>query len=549
MNNQEKKLCTGQLVSPNHCLDNPNCVIPMWIERVMAAFLLAFPCAVCIAEIFRVFLYYSIVVRGIFVILPILVVGMLLSFGLVVFAINKLELTSNRGMNIAIVVLICWSAFIFRLQAGCVLNGYPQNDFYNNWMCIVEPETHQSTLRVYYYAVYAATVRAWMSFIGVWQINAVFLFNAAVTSVIPGLLYLATKKITNSNFIALICAVLYAFFPSMIMYTVCVAGENVSQFFMASLFTCLVYAWGYGPAEWKKRWFLLILAAVCGGLLNLYKPILSIILVVIIAQEVVYNVVPAIAEILMQGHYRDSLKRFGASLLCVICFTTIGKGIHTMALSAVNSYFGTETDVGYYGVDNFTEIAYFGLIKEGNGVWNANALEKRDALLTNSDSKEQAHEKMMAELVNQIQESPTDFLRLLHRKMLISWSDEWAYGYYATVSENGISEVESTPHGYLAVMVMPRMYLGMLYWFCAIQLMNSLLKRQKRENRAEGTLMMFFGLFTLVFLVLEAHNRYRSTFMPLLCILSAGGIGRFFDFAIKNNKRFMKEIAFGRTRK
>ena len=149
---------------------------------------------------------------------------------------------------------------------------------------------------------------------------------------------------------------------------------------------------------------------------------------------------------------------------------------------------------------------------------------------------------MLAILGDEIKESPSDFIQLLHRKMLISWSDEWAYGYYASVPNYDVPSVNDSPIGYYALTVIPRLYIGLLYLACIIAFIFRLFLRPLKWRREQAFIAMFFGEFTVIFLVMEAHTRYKSTFMPLLCVMAALGISELTDWSltvankIKNNQ-------------
>ena len=261
---------------------------------------------------------------------------------------------------------------------------------------------------------------------------------------------------------------------------------------------------------------------------------------VILVEELLYRIIPGIRHAIKT----HDIKLGSRSIIVTLCILFLLKGFEygtlTVSGKIIEQHTGIETGEIYYGADTFAQIAYFGLAKEGNGVWNQEVLDKRDAILKNSASVEEANSIMLNLLAEQIKESPKDFLSLLHQKLLISWSDEWAYGYYASVPNDGQTSVNSTPSGYFALTVLPRLYIGILYACCLVEFIIRIICPPPFWRREQGLITLFWGAFTCVFLILEAHARYKSTFMPLLCVMASLGIFDISNLSIKLVKKFLR---------
>ena len=512
------------------------------IEKLMYCFLFFLPCGFALAEIVQKLWVYQ-TTYG----LPfnlVFFVGICIILCICCFCAAwryKRDVENSFSVHVT-VFAICLGAFLIRLLFCFLLNGKPENDFLSLYNYAFDPVgCGPSLAAVPYYGIYAIIVRWNMS---LWNSTApmvAMIFQAFVTSFIPALLFYAVKKFTNSNYASFLASLFYAFFPSMILFTVCLAGENISQFFMAACFLFFIYAWAAERKQkYKKFWTFTILACFCAALVNLFKPISLIIILVILVEELLYRIIPGIRHAIKT----HDIKLGSRSIIVTLCILFLLKGFEygtlTVSGKIIEQHTGIETGEIYYGADTFAQIAYFGLAKEGNGVWNQEVLDKRDAILKNSASVEEANSIMLNLLAEQIKESPKDFLSLLHQKLLISWSDEWAYGYYASVPNDGQTSVNSTPSGYFALTVLPRLYIGILYACCLVEFIIRIICPPPFWRREQRLITLFWGAFTCVFLILEAHARYKSTFMPLLCVMASLGIFDISNLSIKLVKKFLR---------
>lgn len=496
------------------------------IEKMMYAFLFFFPCLTSVVAILKVLLFYQIEYPVQYKLVFILAICIAVGTIFFCYSWNVGTETKSKDSRLSMLIAISIAAFLVRILCACLLNGVPENDFLSAYQCAIDPDSHRSTIEyVYYYAVYAAVVNILMQILGSTSAFVGMLLNAFVTSMIPLILFLAIRRFTESDFAALLAAILYAFFPSMVLYTVCIAGENISQFFFALAFLALVYSWSAERLKKKKNfWKYTLLACLSFSLVNLFKPIEQIILIVLLVEELVYRVIPAIVNFFCCKNSLVVLKAIVTSGTILVLFLVMNIVAFNAGKWLVKERFDVEIRQGYYGANAFPEIAFFGLKKEGGGIWDADVKQMQLSIIESANSLDEAYEIMMGELSEEIKENPADFLNLLHKKMLISWSDEWAFGYYASVPEEGRSSLMDMPSSYFALIVVPRVYICVLYLFCMIGFALRVFMKSTEWHREQGLVAMFFGMFTVIFLILEAHARYKSTFMPLLCVMAALGV-------------------------
>lgn len=500
-----------------------NSILTIFVAKFMFAVLIFIPCGVALASLLQRMNAYRhnynlILFCGAFFALYGLIIG--LSFRW--YRADGQEEHHSAGLSI---ILICIGAFLVRVFVCLLLNGVPENDFFHNYNAAVDPISNAGFMsNVPYGGIYAVVLRLNMLLWGTTDAFVLMFFQSFVTSFIPLFLYLAVFKITRSYFTAFLSALLYAFFPSMILYCGCIAGENLSQFFMALLFLFMVYAHDAAKSKRIKAFIIYTLAACASGAcVNLFKPIALFIMIVFVANEALYRILPAAKQAFRQRRFSIFAYHLAISFVTVFVLQLFNMGLLYASGKVIEHVCGEPVQGVYYGTDAFAEIAYFGLEKEGNGIWNQAVMDKMQAIIKNSATINEAHAEMLRQLKAQIAESPSDFVKLLHHKLEVSWADEWAYGYYASVPREGSTSLNDNYYGFFALTVVPNGYITVLYIGSIFCFILSIFSRKKLALQAKSILAMFFGIFMGVFLILEAHARYKSTFMPLLCILAAIG--------------------------
>lgn len=517
--------CDNDVEGSNVGIDNIFAV--KFIEKSMAVFLFLFPCFVSMWSVFKKFNMYKSEYG-----LPHNLVYWFFFCIVAAILLEAFILYKGKKINTLDIIQLCLIAFIIRILFAFLLNGKPEGDFFTYYDYASNPGKFRERM-VPYFATYSFLIGIFMKLFNSESTIIGMIFNAFFTSLIPAILFYAVKKIVNEG-AAYLAAVCYSFFPSMILYSVCFSGENISQFFMALLFLMFLCLWDAEKERNIKRVCVyFILSCLCAAFLNLFKPIFSLIILCVFVEELIYRIIPSIARAVKERKWVIMVRAIVVSGCTLILMMGVNKLIFNCSALVMENWYNTaKISESSYGPGNFAVIAYTGLKEEGGGAWNEEVNNQVTQIREQSENYDDASDKMLAIILNQIKSSPSNFLNFLLRKMRISWADEWAYSYYSCAPKEENTNLLSIPSSHFILYVVPLIYMNILYIGCMLEFLFGCLLKRSGVCRGEGTLYIFFGGFVLIFLILTAHERYKSTFMPLISIIAALG---FYNFATRIN--------------
>ena len=432
-----------------------------------------------------------------------------------------------KKINTLDIMQLCLVAFIIRLLFAFLLNGKPEGDFLTYFDYATKPDEFRQRM-VPYFATYSYFVGILMKFFNSESALIGMIFNAFFTSLIPAIIFYATKRFSNEG-VAYLAAVCYSFFPSMILYSVCFSGENISQFFLVLLFLILLCLW---DAEKEKNikgiCAYSVLSCICAAFLNIFKPIFSLIILCFLVEEIIYRIIPSLSRSIKERNIIFILRALAVSVCLFILMTGFNKLIFNCSALMMEKWYNTEhISVSGYGPKKFVEIAYAGLKEEGGGAWNEEVNNQIINIKNQSENYNDASDKMKSIILEQIRSSPSNFFDFLIRKIRISWADEWAFTYYSSAPKEGNTSLLSIPSSHFILYVVPLIYMSIIYIGCMLEFIYKIISKKDGVSRGEGMLYIFFGGFVMIFLILTAHERYKSTFMPLICIIAALGFYKF----------------------
>lgn len=512
------------------------------LQRAMCIFLFFFPTLLVLQDLIKLFIMDQ--TRGypfhMGIVFCIFIAALIFTFSLLSLALQKSQV---KWATSAFLFLLVIAALFVRVVFCVYFEPTPMNDFARSYGAAVNPQEYSGLItRVPYYATYSLTIRLFMKLAGSTAVIVPMLLQSVMGSLIPLFLYFIVYKTIHSSLAAGMAAAFYAFFPPMIYLCACVTNENFAAFWCAVGVLGLVYAWDAEKSRNWKHFFLFgFLGVFSFVILVEFKPLGIVFVVLFFAFELLFRLIPAAVHAIKTKNLRHFLITVCFSLLFVFSFQLLNNVVFSVVKHGISDYIGEPVQDVYYGADSFAEIAYFGLLLEGNGQWNQEVLNKREALKAEYPI-DQAHEIMMNTIVQQFKDYPEESLELLRKKISISWSDSWEYRYYATYQEDA-SVADLSPNTYtilhnISNNYMLVMYLGILAYF-----VQKIFSHRFSLSYMEGFILLFWGALFCIFLILEANNRYRSVFMPILCIFPALGytqlattVSTLYNGKIKNRK-------------
>ena len=478
-------------------------------ERTLFAILLFFPFCMILSQTISILSTNSHDLPDVFWIVA---VCWAVAFFIGLFVCKQYAKTSCGSVGFLILIFLL--AFAIRIAAFLILKSVPQSDFLLSYAHAVDPSSTDYEGRLYlasapYFAAYSLILRL-VFFIFPPSIAVAQLFNCFITACIPLFLYATAQKIWNKRAVSALCALFYTAFPSMVLYSVVLSTENLSQFFLALAVMLLAYAY---RAETKKKQMLYFAGAGTSfAFMQVFKPVFIFIAAALAVTWFLYFLLPFLIQSVRDKHF--SFKKFSYLLACfaIIYFTaTIFSSAMT---SAVQKSLDVSMDKQY---DSYVNVAYQGLCKAGQGVWNPDVKQTVKEIRAESESLDDFNGRLWAILKSDYENDFGALFELLQRKFTISWVDDVIYFYWTNSSAVTTDQVT-----YAVIWIGSNIYYLIM---CGLAALGFLLAQfQKRGN----DLFRFFlsGIFfvtVVAFLIVEAQGRYRSTFIPILCVLSTYG--------------------------
>lgn len=402
-----------------------------------------------------------------------------------------------------------------RLFCSALLQTEPISDFKT---CYDYAATGVMAKREYlttypYLGAYALTLKRFFSITGASVFNAQLL-NTLVTSAIPGLIFLAVKRVTKRANVAIVAGMAYALFPSMVIYTAIPSCEQFAQFYL-SVFVCFVAYYCTEKAESKLRWLYASAAGIAFGGLCVYKDLFIVVAPAFLMVSFCYEVLPVLCDAIQskQFAYKELLRIAILDLIVII----LALGVSRSVINAVQ----TEI-IGYPYETQFSlsSIVYEGLCAEGGGTWNENVKNFVYETQQSCQTSKEVDQILYGALYEDYKDNPRMLLDLIGRKFTTNWCEEGVYYYWTHSGERNI--LQGTWIGEVLFVIIPSAWFMLV---SAVICIGSILSLIQKERIVERYFNFFVTgiifLFALMLILMEAQGRYKSNLSPLVCIVFA----------------------------
>ena len=448
-----------------------------------------------------------------------------LAFILVAAFVTIRETCSDIMLYITLGI-ICAAAFVFRIFCGYMLDPVPYSDFNMCYQFAVDGSYLSNISHAPYSAIYALVLRVIVTIFGP-DTFPIMVFQSLLTSCIPAILFFTCQAFTSSKKIAIVAAAFYAFNPAMALYTTVMSTENISPFFFSLTLLCFAKAYKARGGDVKKSLLFSGLAALFLGCTNLFKPVGSLMIIAFIGAEILLFLIPAIITLVKQPQARgQSARALAFSLMLIFLMPLVNSIVFNVVVGGAEQILKTPI---YYKVDysasSIGSVAYFGLSPRGGGMWHTDVANTLwEATYRFNDAKKTSA-YLMDKLIGEIKEvGMPAFLSLIKDKINLSWSSEWMIAYYSSKVAQDSPEPSflASPSGYTFLMAMPTLYTNLMNIGAALCFAFYFFRKKEHSPFIVFAACML-GVVFLAFTILEAQGRYKSTFVPLICIVASIG--------------------------
>lgn len=421
-------------------------------------------------------------------------------------------------------IFMFFAACAVRLFVICLLQAEPVSDFYTCYEYAATGSGDREYLARYpYLGAYALTLRLFLKLFGasVWNAQV---WNAVVTSFIPIAVYAAVSRITGSQKTGAAAGFGYALCPSMIIYAAVPSCEHMSQFFLSLLLCAYAY---YCTTEnmpnvksvnkhknrYVKRWGYCVVIGSLLGFVCIYKSLFLILAPCLFFTSILYE-----GRLIFSAKQKQ-LKETAIILLQYAMILIIAWVIAKGGIAAVRTHLQADT-LTVKG--SYSATIYKGLCKEGNGVWNGNVQQYIDQVFEEHTDQKEIDRIFYGKLIDVYSKEPQALFRLIRHKFFIDWCSEDYY--YWTFSGDG-NLIQGSWIGEILFVIVPRIF---FMFFCAIIACGFIVSVIRERSYGQMQLLFYIAsvlcLFALALVLMEAQGRYKSNFMPFMCVAFGVGI-------------------------
>ncbi|MEG1752434.1 MAG: glycosyltransferase family 39 protein [Christensenella sp.] len=432
---------------------------------------------------------------------------------------------------------IVFIAFASRVYVAYKLHPVPISDFASCYQFALDGTSFiENMKRVPYNAIYSMLIHSIMSIFGegTFQIQV---FHAVISAIISVTLYFTCISFTNEKRIGLIAAFFYAVNPAAVLYSTVISTENVSALFFALMLLFMAKAWIIREDNLKKSLLFSFIAGVFLGCMNLFKPVGTLAVVAFAVCEILTYTIPAVIIFFKsKGTRKHSAKMIVVSVALLMLIPIANSVVFSMGKVCREAALGSPIDdKDSYSLSSIGSVAYFGLSPIGGGGWHhTTSATLREATAMFNDPKQTSDYLMNKLIVETKAAGLPAFITMIKNKINISWANEWLIGYYATRvdSTNTAATFMDNPVGNTLTCYIPTLYTVLINLGASLGFLYLFLRKKRCPTFCTfGACML--GIVFVSFTILETQSRYKSTFVPIICIFAAIGYTHCVGFAMR----------------
>lgn len=403
------------------------------------------------------------------------------------------------------------------------------NWFYENYK---QRGAYQNGSSLDFFQVYYAKFPAWFTYMqivrGIYAIagmkTEVIIYLNIFLNCITMLLLYKTVCIYFDKKIALLSLILFGFCPSIVLYTCLMTPDHFSMLIMAGI----MFAWSkmqyYREKNSEKKYMIYMVAIIilC-SVLNLFKPLNILMLMVFICAEIAVIILPGIKDI--KNIIKNNYKFY---LLFLLLFFIITSLFSIVEKQAVKGFFKVEV----VGATYLYILAGFPIDEQGN--LNENFKQETSEALTNKYGDEYSGRTDALEIVrkkseeakillqNRIKKNLKYMPKILLDKFNLLFSGDDQYFYWTNTSE--IAGYQDALNKVLYKPILSGLNIWMCVMYISVFISCFIQIFAKKPNYILCVLaVMIFGYIS-VLLLSVVQQRYKSIIMPQLSVIAAYGL-------------------------
>lgn len=415
------------------------------------------------------------------------------------------------GKGLKSLLIICASvmflAFVPRIVLFVIFGGslQPSSDCANMWQ-LVKGNLEPSVLGHYTffpaYLNYAAFMKVIAAVSG-YRFSAVLFVNIITNVITAGLISVLANLISKNSKVAFVSGLVYALYPSGIIYTLTATPEHQCIMFLVLMVILVILALRQEEYPWSM--ILMGLAGFCAALSNAFKNFIPVVLVAMVIVLILHIIgeklpIPQIG-VMVAG-----------LVILVCCQSATSKGIEVITARVF--------DVKIDASDALPHFIVVGINREGEGQIH---LGEMSHFYTNLREigvpADKAREETFSLIKDDWATHADEIIPFIVKKEIWEWQDDYGavrvFGYASSLPESTLLEYIRGP-----VATATQLGYYILMGACLISGVASLLNKKGYNLLFILNDMIIYGFFWLMN-ISEAQSRYKSLIIPFLCIMAA----------------------------
>lgn len=433
------------------------------------------------------------------------------------YLISKKDNKSDFGIVIGIVLV----ATSLKILSYLIFQTEPVSDFtiaHDFYSYYLQHGSYVNDSSYDFYQLYFSRFPAWFTYMQIlrgiyyvlgFNIKLVIALNICLNALTMVIIY-NCGKFAFSRKMGIMAMIIYGFSPSLILYSGITTPDHFSMLLISLVILFWFKAEKYREEKNKYSYVYIIILCFTYSLLNLFKPLSVLLLIVFVCVEIAITLVPNLKDfkIILKLNYKYWIMFVATFLLMnVIINSTLNYSVERFfKREIVNAtpmylYAGWGADEqGNYSQENTDKNIYFLMEKYGD---NQEDMMKEFSVLANQ----------------QILDNQPFLLQILYDKFKEVMGSEYSYYGFANTSTQG-ERAEAINNSMGPIwLVLAITYMGLIYLsIFLLSLVQIVGGKMDRYILILG--VTFFGYLSIIMLSV-VQSRYKSIIMPIVSILAA----------------------------
>lgn len=435
--------------------------------------------------------------------------GIWLCLSIIVYLIAKSRYISSSHSERSAMIIIALFSFAVRAFFVVLLgkNVSPVSDFANAWQMTKGDFFYLSHYKFFpAYINYAVFMRLIARFFN-YNFLSVLWSNAIMGSLTTVGVFLLAKEVFNKDSVSVTAAVLYAFYPASVLYTLINTPEHLCV--LAMVFGLYFFLKAVKLQKPVMSFVYALIFGILAGISNSMKSFYPVVLVAVVIM---------LLFVLLSNRF--SPKKLFIAVLILVCVI----GAETITMKGISSVSGKlfNMEIDYSAA--LPHFVFVGLNRQGEGQINLGNISRTfNDLIESGVDADTAKETALEEFKNDWKGHLKEIPSFTVRKLIWGFQDDCSPARLLAISINGDNQ-QGLSASVTDLLLSSSKEVSQIFYclLCALCLIASvsIYKSGEKNLNVFFIELVIWGYFCLI-LLSESQSRYKCLILPYLIITAA----------------------------